>query len=301
MSKIIPPVWKDSIIWTGENLQLMKGMETGSVDLIATDPPFNKGRNFRHFKDTWSWRDVSSEFNLLPKYNNQLNKLIDISSESHSESMSAYIVFMANRLLEMHRLLKPTGSIYIHCDTTSSHYIKILMDIVFGIDNFRNEIVWRIGWVSGFKTQRKGFIRNHDIILYYVKSKQAIDLFNKQYRDYKQRYINGTVPHGGKGVPLEDTWNCSNEDRLDSIMIKSFVKATGYPTEKPVALMERIIRSSTKEGDFVLDPFCGSGTTLVAAERLNRRWSGIDISEKATEITEKRMKEEGVAYCAMLE
>lgn len=166
-----------------------------------------------------------------------------------------------------------------------------------GGEAFRNEIVWRIGWVSGYKTQKRGWIRNHDTILYYIKSAEAAKRFNKEYIPYRDDYVrrDGKKPTG-KGIPIEDTWNCNKEDVLDSIMIKSFSREKlGYPTQKPLSLLERIIKASSNEGDIVLDPFCGCGTTVEAAQQLNRQFVGIDISSFAIDlIREKRLKDNSV-------
>ncbi len=222
---------------------------------------------------------------------------IESARYAHSDGMGAYMCFMAVRLLEMKRILREDGSIYLHCDPTASHYLKAIMDAIFGWRNFRNEIIWRIGWVSGFKTQKKGWIRNHDTLLYYVLSDEANKRFNKEYIPYPAGYRRrgGSLPTG-KGFPIEDTWNCHDGDRLDSIMIKSFsTEKTGYPTQKPIALYERIIKASSNEDDIVLDPFCGCATTLVAAERLGRQWIGIDIWDKAHETVIRRLQDEGLA------
>ena len=201
---------------------------------------------------------------------------------------------MSIRLIEMKRILKDTGSIYLHCDNTIGQYLKSIMDIIFGYENFRNSIIWRIGWVSGYKTQKKGFIRNHEIIYYYVKSSKFI--FNKTYISYPENYLrrDGKKPTG-KGIPIEDTWNCHDQDTLNSIMIQSFSREkVGYPTQKPLALLKRVITSSSNEGDIVLDPFCGCATTCVASERLNRKWIGIDINKQAFYMNYYRMSKMGI-------
>ena len=200
---------------------------------------------------------------------------------------------MALRLQECHRILKPDGSLYLHCDPHAAHYLKQLLDCVFGSLNFRNEIIWRIGWVSGYKTQKRGWIRNHDTLLYYVRSHAAFKKFNKEYLPYPEDYVrrDGKKPTG-KGFPIEDTWNCHSGDELHSEMLKSFsTKKTGWPTEKPLDLLERIIKASSNEGDMVLDPFCGCATAMVAAERLGRQWAGVDIDETAVGITLKRLQD----------
>lgn len=198
---------------------------------------------------------------------------------------------MAPRLIELRRALKRTGSLYLHCDPTASHYLKILLDAVFGPERFQREIVWRIGWVSGYKTQAKNWIRNHDILLYYTKTDEFT--FNKEYipypSDYRRR--DGKRPTG-KGIPIEDTWNCHPADTLNSIMIMSFSREKlSYPTQKPLALLRRIIQASSNEGDVVLDPFCGCGTTVAAAQELRRHWLGIDITHLAVNLMKHRLQD----------
>ncbi len=291
-------------IFTGDNLFIMRGMDDASVDLIYLDPPFNSNRHYAApigseaagaaFKDAWTFEDTDAEWwgQLADEYPG-LYKVIDAAGEAGGEGDKAYLIYMAMRLLEMRRVLKDTGSIYLHCDPTMSHSLKLTMDTIFGRQSFRNEIVWRIGWVSGYKTQKVGWIRNHDIILYYVKNKSGY-VFNKAYipypEDYKRR--DGSLPTG-KGIPIEDTWNCSRADILDSIMIKSFTKEkTGYPTQKNLDLLKRIIEASSNKGDFILDPFCGCATTCVSAELLDRQWIGIDISPLAMKLVQQRLGKE---------
>ena len=237
------------------------------------------------FSDIWTWeRTVHEEWLLsLEEGHPAVKELIEAAETTHSESMAAYLCYMAIRLLELQRVLKPTGSIYLHCDPTASHYLKGLMDAIFGQQNFRSEIVWRIGWVSGFKTQRRGWIRNHDTILYYVASNAAAARFNKEYIPYPEGYVRRDgKPPTGQGIPIEDTWNCSSGDVLDSIMIKSFsTEKTGYPTQKPVELLERIVKASSNEGDVVLDCFAGCATAAIAAEKLGRRWIACDFNLRA--------------------
>ena len=293
-------------------------LPTGSVDLIYLDPPFNsksiynlpfKGededvRPVEAFNDTWTWGSKEDELLRELSSGPRTRYLADIVSLAQhlgitgemgggGSSLAAYLVNMAVRLLPMRRVLSDKGSIYLHCDPTASHYLKLLMDAIFGQSHFRNEIVWRIGWVSGYKTQKRGWIRNHDVILYYVKTDKAAKAFNKEYMPYPKGYVrrDGYQPTG-KGVPLEDTWNCSAADVLNSIMIMSFSdEKRGYPTQKPVALLERIIKASSPVGGVVLDPFCGCGTTIDAAEKHNRRWVGIDVSEFAVGLIEERIRQ----------
>ena len=284
-----------------------------SVDLCYLDPPFNSKTDYNvlfgsdpdtgrraqlvAFEDTWSWNEeAAARVERLEKagaYPDRARCISGLRSMLGASGMLAYLAYMAERLSEIRRVLKPTGSVYLHCDPTASHYLKATMDAVFGAANFRSEIVWRIGWVSGFKTQKRGWIRNHDTLLYYVMSPAAVKRFNKEYLPYPDGYVrrDGNLPTG-KGIPVEDTWNCHSGDVLDSIMIKSFSREKlGYPTQKPVALLERIITASSDPGDLVLDPFCGCGTTVVAADNLDRDWVGIDISPFAVDLMKTRLGE----------
>ena len=299
------PNFKNHTLWTGDNLHVMRGLNSETIDLIYLDPPFNSNKDYSApigseaagaaFKDTWTLSDVDLAWHgEIAEANPGLYGVIDAARQAHGTGMQSYLIMMAVRLLEMKPLLKPTGSIYLHCDPVASHYLKLVMDTVFGASNFKNEIIWRIGWVSGFKTQKRGWIRNHDTLLYYMCSPQAADRFNKEYSPYPKDYVrrDGKKPTG-KGIPIEDTWNSSSTDILDSIMIKSFFKEkVGYPTQKPLALLERIIKASSTEGDLVLDPFCGCATALVASERLNRQWIGIDISAKAKDLIRLRVRKD---------
>lgn len=297
------PNWSNKTVFTHDNLPVMRGMNSETVDLIYLDPPFNSNANYAapigsraagaEFKDTWTLQDIDVAWlDLLEARHPTLYRVIQAAL---TDSDRSYLIYMAMRLLEMHRLLKPTGSLYLHCDPIMSHYLKLVMDAIFGRRNFRNEIIWRIGWISGFKSQKIGWIRNHEVILYYLKSNAAVDLFNKEYIPYPPGYVrrDGKKPTG-KGVPVEDTWNCSSADVLDSIMIKSFSREKlGYPTQKPLALLDRIIRASTPAGGgIVFDPFCGCATTLVAADRLGHQWVGIDVSAKAVELVVQRIRDD---------
>ena len=246
-------------VYKMDNLELLKQMQDETVDLIYCDILYNTGRKFRDFDDNLG---------------------------TTQEAINWY----RPRLLEMHRVLKDTGSIYLHCDSNLVHYLKVEMDKVFGIENFQRDIIWRIGWVSGYKTQSKNWIRNHDNILYYTKSDKFT--FNKQYIPYSEGYVRHGEKPKGKGIPIEDTWNCSENDILNSIQIMSFSKEkVGYSTQKPKALLERIIKASSNEGDIVADFFCGSGTTGVVAKELGRNYIMCDISEKAVEISKRRLSE----------
>ena len=309
---LIEPVVPGTVYF-GDCLEVMSRWRPEQVDLIYLDPPFHSKRDyniifggdpdpenpegrsneFLAFEDTWHWdeRAVRRVRELTNRTGRVADAVEGLRLVLGPSGMLAYLAYLAERLVEAKRILKPTGSIYLHCDPTASHYLKVVMDAVFGAVNFRNEIVWRIGWVSGFKTRKRGWIRNHDTILYYGNG--GPPTFHKEYLPYPEGYRRrGGGKPTGPGIPLEDTWNCSAPDKLHSIMIESFSREKlGYPTQKPVALLQRIIRASSNEGDLVLDPFCGCGTTMVAAIRENRRWAGIDVSPFAVyHVIHKRLQ-----------
>ncbi len=194
------------------------------------------------------------------------------------------------RLVLMRDLLAEDGSIYVHCDWRLTAHLRLALDEVFIPDNFQREIIWRIGWLPGYKTKAKNWIRNHDTILFYTKTKNNFT-FNKEYIPYTDDYVrrDGSKPKG-EGYPMEDTWNCSNIDQLDSIQIMSFsTEKTGYATQKNENLLTRIIKASSNEGDLVADFFCGSGTTAAVAEKLGRKWIATDLGKFAIHTTRKRM------------
>lgn len=261
-------------LYCGDNLEIMHGMPDASIDLIATDPPFNTGRDWIQFNDKWG-------------------------------SMDKYLKFMELRLEEMHRLLKPTGSFYLHCDPTASHYLKVMLDGVFGIKQFRNEIVWKRQ--LGRSNNAKLYGKEHDILLFYTRSDAYVfnpvykPLTAEQIKAYKHTDENGRKFYTdsgnrkretkvrrfyldeSKGIALDTLWT------KDCQLASSSKERLGYPTQKPVALYERIIKASSNAGDTVLDPFCGSGTTLEAAGTLGRRWIGIDQNPEAIAICKKRL------------
>ena len=301
------PNWKNRTLFHGDNLKFLRGMNSGTVDLIATDPPFNKGRDFHatpeslaagaRFQDRWSWeRDVHQTWvdEITDDFPNVMT-VISGARSSYGDDMGAFLCFMAVRLLEMRRVLKPTGSIYLHCDPTASHYLKQLMDAVFGRKQFRNEIVW---CYAGGGIPRQDFPRKHDNILRYTKTKSYF------YRPIYRPYSVGTQQRGRtqvkgkyfklglnpKGTPVNDWW--SDVKRIAS---PTDPEKTGWPTQKSLELYERIIRASSTEGDIVLDPFAGCATTLVASERLGRKWVGMDIWGKVHEVVLDRLRKEGLA------
>jgi hypothetical protein len=202
---------------------------------------------------------------------------------------AAFVEALRQRLILIHELLAADGSLYVHLDSRKSHYIKVVLDEIFGEAKFEREIIWRIGWVSGYKSAANNWIRNHDTLLYYRRGETKV--FNKDYLPYPDNYVRRDgKPPTGQGVPIEDTWNSNEADRLDSIQIMSFSgEKTGFPTQKNRNLLDRIIRASSNKGDIVLDAFVGSGTTAVVAEKLGRRWIAIDSGKYATYMTQREL------------
>ena len=319
---------KIKCLYFGDNLSIIrKYIPDASIDLIYLDPPFNSKREYNVIFKEWSGGESQAElgaFDDFWRWNEQVKMdyhyLIDTSinkgdvpanvsrmiSGMHEgigeNDIMSYLVEMTIRLLEIHRVLKETGSMYLHCGPAVSHYIKVICDQIFHPSNFRREIAWRTGWVSGFKTAANNWIRNHDIIFYYVKNINVKYTFNKElaYKphppDYTRRGEEVNKPK--KGYALEDVWGAPRGDfdepekELWSPWIKSFSKEkTPYQTQKPLALLRRIIQVSSKKGDLILDPFCGCGTTIVAAEELGRNWIGIDITHLAIAEIKNRLRE----------
>ena len=291
--------WRNRTLFHGDNLGFLRAMNSESVDLLATDPPFNKGRDFHatpdslaagaKFQDRWSWeRDVHQEWtDQITDDHPRLMEAIESARYAHSDGMGAYMCFMAVRLLEMRRVLKPTGSIYLHCDPTASHYLKAVMDAIFGWRNFANEVLWlyKTGGMS-----KRWFGRKHDNILFYAKGKEYV--FNpqreKSYLSHKYGFSNVEILQDEQGVytmvGMRDYWDIP-------ALRGNQPETVGYPTQKPVALYERIIAASSNEGDIVCDPFAGCATTLVAAEKLQRQWVGMDIWEGAHRLVAERLRD----------
>lgn len=307
------PNWENKTIWTGDNLPIMRGMNSRSVDLIYLDPPFNSKANYAapigskaagaEFKDTWTLSDIDVTWiNLIEEKHPQLHRVL---LAAMAKSDKSYLVYMAVRLLEMYRLLKDAGSIYLHCDPTMSHYLKLVMDAIFGRRQFRNEVVW---CYSGPSNTKKQFPRKHDNILFYSKGEKwtfNTDKVRINYSDAflkRRKYTEGVSGITGgysegrtvkeitheyaKGKLVEDYW--TDIKGGGHISKRELV---GYPTQKPLALLRRIIKASSNHNDVVLDPFCGCATTCVAAEYEQRSWVGIDISEKAKDLVIHRIKE----------
>ena len=286
----------ENTLYEMDNLDVLRGMNSETIDLIATDPPFNTKRNRSgtagFYVDNWKWGDTD----ILPdqwKWNevhpkwleeikddhHALYHAIDVAKHCQGEDTAAFLCFLSVRLIEMHRILKPTGSIYLHCDQTASHYIKMCMDAIWGKNNFRNEIVWHYRrWTAASKQ----FQKMHDTILYYSKTNEeyiegtvrgVVDGKLVRLKDNKGNYIKRENQKGG--VLMHDVWHDIN------FIAPTANERTGSPDQKPVALYERIIKASSNEGDLVLDPFCGCATTIIAAQNLNRRWVGIDRRKDA--------------------
>jgi DNA modification methylase len=249
---------------------------SGQVDLVYVDPPFDTGAAF----------DVMAAIPGAPVDAPR----VAVRAYEDARGLDAWLAWFFDTVRRLECLLARGGSLYVHLDAHAAHYAKVILDEVFGQHAFQREIIWRIGWISGFKTQARGWIRNHDTLLYYAKGGRP-KTFHKELIPYAQGYLrrDGSPPRG-TGYPMEDVWNASPADRLDSIQIKSFSgEKVGYPTQKNEALLERIVRASSSPGDLVLDCFVGSGTTAVVAEKLGRRWIVGDLSPLALHTTRKRL------------
>jgi adenine specific DNA methylase Mod len=267
----------------GDNLLVMQALLAsgyrGKIDLIYIDPPFD------------SKADYKTKIKLPNSQITQKPTVIEqfAYADTWKDGTVSYLKMIYPRLVLMKELLSERGSIYVHIDWHVGHYVKILLDDIFGKENFQREIIWRIGWISGYKSAMKNWIRNHEVILYYTKSKDFI--FNKEYIPYPDDYVrrDGKRPEG-QGYPIEDTWNCNPLDELNSIQIMSFSgEKVGYPTQKPEKLLERIIKASSNPDSIVADFFVGSGTTTAVAEKLGRKWIVSDIGKPACLITRKRL------------
>ncbi len=307
----------DNTLYYGDNLRVLREhIPDNSVDLIYLDPPFNSKASYNvlykeptgepssaqitAFEDTWHWTEETER---------TFQEIVDTAPSNIIEMMSAfkqyvglndvmaYLTMMCVRLIELKRVLKDTGSIYLHCDPTASHYLKILMDTIFQKKNFKNEIIWHYRkWPSGHKQ----FQRNHDCILFYSKTDSSDRIFNQVdfmeraestlKRFGKSKIVSGHDDAGRRlpskmeeeesaGVPRDDTWDIKRVAPIKQL----------FPTQKPETLLSRIIRASSNEGDVVLDPFCGCGTAVVIAQALGRKWIGIDITHLAINLIKWRM------------
>ncbi len=356
-------------LYYGDNLSILRDhILTESIDLVYLDPPFNSNQDYNvlfteqdgsraaaqilAFEDTWQWDQVTARtYQETVEAGGKVSEVLRACwTFLGGTNMMAYLAMMAPRLVELHRVLKPTGSIYLHCDPTASHYLKLVMDSIFGPTNFRNEIIWRRSQPKAHVSIR--YSRAHDVILFYAKSESAVfhlqhtahdpeylekfyryiepgtgrryrigDLTNpnknrpnltyefppgsgvtRVWRWTKERMMkaweegivvipeNGGVAQGKRyldemaGAPVTDFWD--DIEHLHGTQQESL----GYPTQKPEALLERIINASSNEGDIVLDPFCGCGTAISVAEHLHRKWVGIDITHLAIGLIRHRLQ-----------
>jgi len=307
----------ENTLFYGDNLDIMRRyIPDNSIDLVYLDPPFKSDQSYnilfkekngtesvaqiKIFEDTWHW-DQRAEETFVEITEKAPKKVADLIIALRnflgSNDMMAYLVMMAIRLVELYRVLKDTGSIYLHCDPTASHYLKLVMDAVSGVKSFRNEVVW-LYTRPGTKHQKQ-FPRVHDIILWYSKSDNWIFNPDAVRIPYSQKTIERgkysvatskvtkgiherVLPYGGK-CP-EDWWHIP--------MIQGNARERlGYPTQKPETLLERILKASSNEGNIVLDPFCGCGTTITVAEKLKRKWIGIDVTHLAISLMRHRLKD----------
>ena len=359
----------ENVLYYGDNLDILRRyVKDETIDLIYLDPPFNSKATYnvlfgekngsqskaqiKAFADTWHWDQAAAEaYQEVVEAGGRASQAMQAFRTFLGDSdMLAYLAMMAPRLVELRRVLKPTGSIYLHCDPTASHYLKMLMDAVFGVRFFLNEIIWPR--LTAAKAQTAGFGRIHDVILAYVRSSESV--FNRPTRplsekrikqhysnvepDTGRRYTLADFTQSGAGPPRQfgdrvlpppagKHWIWS-QDRIDEAMaqgrlvftnpnvprLKRYLDKTkgdlvedvwtdippinamsaerlGYPTQKPEALLERIIQASSNEGDLVLDPFCGCGTTIAVAHRLGRTWIGIDITHLAVTLMKHRLRD----------
>lgn len=288
-----PPGRDPDLLICADNLLAMDALlatHAGAIDLIYLDPPFATGHDFVH---TRAREGDDGE----PRGEFQTHAYHD----RWPGGLAGFLRMLEPRLRLAHRLLAPHGSLYLHVDPTVGHYAKLVLDEIFGPACFQREIVWRIGWLSGFKTRANNWIRNHDLLFFYTRD-PARFTFHKQYVPHPEGYRrrDGKSP-SGRGVPMEDVWNANSaefalrgKDSLDSIQIKSFSREkTGWATQKNTSLLRRIIAASSNPGDLVADFFCGSGTTLVAAAELGRRFIGCDCAPAAVELAHARLAAHG--------
>lgn len=339
----------ENLLFFGDNLDVLREhIKDETIDLLYLDPPFNSKRNYNiiydgataqaeAFKDTWSLKTWQEEKQLIfedePQRYNKIHDVVDAFEKiliNSNPSLFAYLVNMGIRLVELHRVLKKSGSLYLHCDPTASHYLKLLMDSIFGYKCFRNEIVWkRTPFAGSSKSRSKQLPRSHDILLFYTKSDKWI--WNAPATPYSGKYLSRFKwdDKDGRGPyrkTLLKTYSAKTFERLkDENRLISPIKEgakwsykqylseskgqiqhddlwtdinainpvakerLSFPTQKPEALLERIILASSDENDIVLDPFCGCGTTIAAAQRLNRKWIGIDITFLAIDLIRHRL------------
>ena len=296
----------------GDNLEVLRlHVPDECVDLVYLDPPFKSNQDYnvlfaepngskskaqiKAFSDTWHWDREAEEayVEVVDRADRVSDAMLAFRKLLGENDMMAYLAMMAPRLIELRRVLKPTGSIYLHCDPTASHYLKLLMDAVFSPRHFQNEIVWRYSWGLHVETR---WNRKHDVVLFYTKSDQWA--FNShEVMDVREAEVLRRLATGKKSATMAADKAKTNDKTLKLPndvwhipTINAMAKERlGYPTQKPEALLERIIKASSSEGDLILDPFCGCGTTIAAAQRLERRWVGIDITHLAISLIKNRL------------
>lgn len=302
-------------IFCNDNLDVLRGINANCIDLIYLDPPFNKNKKFTapigssaegaEFSDIFRAEDVKIEWlQTIEEDHPELYQYLHGIKGVGKSYNFAYLAYMAIRLIECRRILNNTGSLYLHCDPTMSHYLKTTMDCIFKEENFRNEIVW--GYTGPGSPKMRQFNRKHDIVLWYTRGKSWT--FNGDA--VRIPYLHG-APHvggfesvskpldsagaqeyGKGGGKIPETWWIPKPGNGLAIAARQKGQYVGYPTQKPLALLERIVKASSNKNEIVLDPFCGCATTCVAAERLGRKWIGIDISIKAYELVKERLLKE---------
>jgi len=305
----------DNKLYYGDNLKILRDyIKDESINLIYLDPPFNSKANYNilykeptgeasraqitAFEDTWHWGvDATTTFQEIVDTAppNVVEMMLAFKKFIGTNDVMAYLTMMCIRLIELKRVLKNTGTIYLHCDPTASHYLKILMDTIFGKSNFINEIIWAY---RGGGTPKKDFGRRHDVILRYSKTEDYLFYPDSVRIPYQAEGLGRTddamwgkhkgtdkvyKPHPLGKVP-EDWW-------LMNIINANDPERLGYPTQKPESLLERIINASSRPGDVVLDPFCGCGTSIAVAQRLKRKWVGIDVTHLAINLIKLRMND----------
>lgn len=362
------PNFENRTLYHGDNLDFLRGMNSESVHLIATDPPFNKSRDFHatpdslasgaRFQDRWSWRDdIHDEWLIqIQRDHAEVWSVITTAKQVYGDDMAAFLCWLGVRLLEMHRVLREDGSIYLHIDHTAHAYVKTLMDAVFGKANFRNAIIWK-RTSRGFKGSQfrpRTYNSNTDILLFYAKTTDAFFDMSTVLEPYEPEYIarafkmsddkglyyldvaynrpsasprpNLCYEYKGFFPPHASGWKIGKTrmeelDRDEELVVKDNrlyrkvrpkagrirnnlwddiseskgKERTGFPTQKPLALYERIIKASSNPDDIVLDPFCGCATTPIAAERLGRKWVGMDVWDGAHQQVLNRLEQEGLA------
>ncbi len=307
-------------LYFGDNLDVMRRhVADDSVDLVYLDPPFQSNATYNvlyrqkdgtqspaqieAFDDTWHWDEAAArQYKETVSAGGEVARALKaFRGYLGTTDMLSYLTMMAPRMKEMRRVMKDTASIYLHCDPTASHYLKMLMDAAFGPDSFRNEIVWHYG--LGGRAPSDRFSSKHDVILFYAMSEEATytkprgevtEAMRKKYchEDEDGRYMmsKGKKYYLKGGKRLDDVWDIPTLSPTDS-------ERLGYPTQKPEALLERIIDASTREGDVVMDPFCGCGTAVAAAQKMDRQWVGIDVTHLAINLIKSRLNDNSAGGC----